>query len=198
MNFRERHPNLQKWPKGALSRLTDNFPYRHNPIGDLAEVSAFDDSTNFFLFPSGFVDGESCGRFYALEAPISCEIRRQFEKGLMKWSDYWRHTGWLIEITFELGSNQDAMVRYKSFEQCDARFLSTIEKLDRLGGPYKIYHDNLVGLCDMEVIRARGETRYRDRYCEFVTKYKDIIKDTCDIQTKHLEFESLSDARKTA
>ena len=198
MNFRERHPQLEKWPKAALDRLTVNFPYSHNVIGNLLEVSSFDDSTHFFLFPLGFVDGERCGRFYGIEAPVNCNIRRQFEKGLIKWSDYWRHTGWLIELTFELGSDHDVSVCYKSFDQSDVRFLAMIQKLDQLGGPYKIYHDNLVGLCNIEDARGIAGTKYRDRYFEFVTKYSDIIKFSCDIQTRHLDIENLNLIRNSA
>jgi hypothetical protein len=141
---------ISSWSSDSVNRLEGNYPYCRLIEGVLFDLKAFDDSTDFLLHFNGLSVDESSTSAYLIESPKNSKLRHQFEKGTITWTDFWSHRGWLIEFTIILFGDDPVKSRYLSFEEVTPEFTQELKKLDPQGGPYQIFHQNLVDLGEFE------------------------------------------------
>jgi hypothetical protein len=126
---------------------------------------------------------------HAVEVPVSSKMRQDFEQGKIRWTNFWSHSGWVIEFSLVLFSDEPVNARYVPFGEINPAFLKELRVLDGLGSPYKIHHDKLAGLCEFEKKYRPIETEHRDDYQDFILKYRSFLDETCIIRTEFLEFD---------
>lgn len=177
MDFKQRHPNLTRWPRLSFRKLEERFPYNNLMRGCFHHLEAFDGSTSFLLLFGTLSADESEACVYGIESRPDDEIRQHFENGDVFWSDFFDHKNWFIEFKLKLYTDDDLPVCYRPSFQLDQSIRNELTKLDGEGGPYQILHDQYLRSWEwgkQNFPREVGERR--DRYLEFIKKWGNYCK----------------------
>ncbi|MCX6116121.1 MAG: hypothetical protein NT027_01155 [Proteobacteria bacterium] len=178
MDFRDRFPDLKYWPSAVADRCHWIFPYNRLGRGALLEYPAPDDSTSFLVIAHFDESKEgSVGRFfcYGVEAPLGYEMRTEFERGRINWTDFMSHRNWLIELTSVLFDPGPIGLRYVSWTDVHPSCKESLIHLDGLGGPYHMLHENLKRNYEVESSWNCHDSKHKNAYIEFLAKYGDFL-----------------------
>jgi len=178
MDFRDRFPDMKYWPAAVADRAHSPFPYCKIFWGRLLEYPAPDDSTSFLVIPHfEEPEGGGGGQFfcYGVEAPSGYDLRMQFERGHINWTDFMSHRNWLVELTSQLFDRGPCRLRYVSPLEIHPACKKELLELDSRGGPLQILHDHLLSNYEAEKTWTRKATNAESAYFEFLAKYGEIL-----------------------
>ncbi len=175
MDFKQRHPELKRWPFWVLENQKRIFPYNCIPIAQLNEFAAFDGSTTFLLRHDAVCEKEQTWRSYAIEAPKDWDVRRRFERGLINWSEFFNERGWIMELSGDWALNSDTQCRYIEFSEVSSKIKQKLADLDRLGSPYQILHDHLLDMWTFRRNCGRDAASYQERYESLIKNHGHML-----------------------
>lgn len=164
MDFKSRNPIAPTWGND-LEQLTRPEPYDDLSIWGLYTITPKDGSGTFLAYRHTIPEDDWTANSYAIEAPVDCQIRKEFEAGKMSWFDYWHHKEWLLYVSIPLMSREPITTRYISPGDIAPHI---IERFKEFGnqGPYELKRQILElgweyaswdGSCTKE-----AERKYRD------------------------------------
>lgn len=184
MDFKQRHPGITHWPFWVLERQRRIFPYKSLLLAELCEVTSHDGLSTFLLFHGGVSEEGNYWRTYAVEAPREWSVRESFENGDITWSEFFKHRGWILELTGELDRNSDVHCRYIEFSEMTSEAKESIADLDAKGSPYQMLHDYLLEWWAFRIECGRDPSEFKERYESLIKNHGHRLSCKVDKMTK--------------
>jgi hypothetical protein len=141
MDYKSRNKIPLNWTRAIFNAGAHPEPYDVASAHQLMEIDAPDGSTKFLAIFGDMDNSETSAVFYAIEAPISCPVRRSFERGEISWLEFWGHRGWLLRLTVHLNDGP-LEAEYMDPSQMSALTTKIISRLGNVS-PFEMKRERL-------------------------------------------------------
>ncbi|MCX6116613.1 MAG: hypothetical protein NT027_03665 [Proteobacteria bacterium] len=175
MDFKDRYPELKRWPYWVFDKRTALYPYCEILSAGIGEFQAFDNSTTFLIIYDTVSEEDQTWRAFAMESPKEWINRRNFEKGLMTWTDFFQSRGWLLELKGDFCKYTDPTSRYIDSSELSPEVKERFKELDPGGSPFQILHEHLLEYWAALIKLGFNATEHQSRYHSFIKDYGHML-----------------------